>query len=336
MKQLFTFFLFIFISSISSAQTVITGHVQDSKGKTVESFVTLSTKSSGTTESYADVDAKGLYKLEYTGEADSLVLTVSGMNIGNVTRVIANKSQVVDFTVDSKALRLKEVVVKAEKIRQAGDTLNYNVAAYRDNNDRVIVDVLKKMPGIGVSEDGSISYNGKKIKEFYVENMDLLQSRYSIATSNISAQDVATVQIMQNHQPVRSMKDLVPSSDVAINIKLRKDAKGTFALTAMVGAGGEEAGRGDRFLWQGELVGMYFGKKQQNITLYKGNNIGNDVVKEFQEKNSHELFYGSIPLSLKMMASPGIQQNRYLQNHTHVFSTNQIWKLDSLTDITLS
>lgn len=336
MKQLFTFFLFIFISSISSAQTVITGHVQDSKGKTVESFVTLSTKSSGTTESYADVDAKGLYKLEYTGEADSLVLTVSGMNIGNVTRVIANKSQVVDFTVDSKALRLKEVVVKAEKIRQAGDTLNYNVAAYRDNNDRVIVDVLKKMPGIGVSEDGSISYNGKKIKEFYVENMDLLQSRYSIATSNISAQDVATVQIMQNHQPVRSMKDLVPSSDVAINIKLRKDAKGTFALTAMVGAGGEEAGRGDRFLWQGELVGMYFGKKQQNITLYKGNNIGNDVAKEFQEKNGHELFYGSIPLSLKMMASPGIQQNRYLQNHTHVFSTNQIWKLDSLTDITLN
>lgn len=58
MKQLFTFFLFIFISSISSAQTVITGHVQDSKGKTVESFVTLSTKSSGTTESYADVDAR--------------------------------------------------------------------------------------------------------------------------------------------------------------------------------------------------------------------------------------------------------------------------------------
>lgn len=131
--------------------------------------------------------------------------------------------------------------LKPEKIRQAGDTLNYNVAAYRDNNDRVIVDVLKKMPGIGVSEDGSISYNGKKIKEFYVENMDLLQSRYNIATSNISAQDVATVQIMQNHQPVRSMKDLVPSSDVAINIKLRKDAKGTFALTAMVGAGGEEA-----------------------------------------------------------------------------------------------
>ena len=100
----------------------------------------------------------------------------------------------------------------------------------------------------------------------------------------------------------------------------------------MVGAGGEEAGRGDRFLWQGELVGMYFGKKQQNITLYKGNNIGNDVAKEFQEKNGHELFYGSIPLSLKMMASPGIQQNRYLQNHTHVFSTNQIWKLDSLTE----
>ena len=335
MKKFLIFLLWL-ISNISSAQTVISGYVHDAKGSPIDAFVTLSVLGSKIADSYADVDAKGYYKLEYKGNGDSLIVTVSGMNFGNVTRVIANKTQTVDFSVGSKAVVLKEVVVKAGKIRQAGDTLNYNVAAYRDNNDRVIADVLKKMPGIEVSEGGNISYNGKKIKEFYVESMDLLQSRYSIATSNIPAQDVATVQVMQNHQPVRAMKDLVPSSDVAINLKLRKDAKGTLALTAMVGAGEAEAGRGDRFLMQGELVGMYFGKKQQDMTLYKGNNMGNDVAKEFQEQNGHELFYGSVPLSLKTMASPGIQQNRYLQNRSHVFSTNHILKVDSLTDLTFN
>lgn len=57
-----------------------------------------------------------------------------------------------------------------------GDTLSYLVGAYQEQGDRVIGDVLKRMPGIEVSNDGGIKYNGKAIRKFYVEEMDLLQA----------------------------------------------------------------------------------------------------------------------------------------------------------------
>lgn len=227
------------------AQTIITGKVASANGKPVQAFVSLSAKGSETTESYADADERGRYKTEYRGEADSLALTVSGMGFGSITRMVANRSQAVDFTVAEKGYTLREVVVKAQKIREEGDTLNYNVAAYRGQTDRVIGDVLKKMPGTEVSESGGIKFNGKPIKNFYVENMDLLQSRYGIATNNISAEDVTVVQVMQNHQPIRAIKDLKPSEDVAINLKLRQQAKGAVILTGMAGVGEAGHGHGD-------------------------------------------------------------------------------------------
>jgi hypothetical protein len=63
----------------------------------------------------------------------------------------------------------------------------------------------------------------------------LLQGRYGLATNNISAKDVAIVQIMENHQPIKALKDRSFSDQAAINLKLKDAAKGTLALSAMAG-----------------------------------------------------------------------------------------------------
>ena len=109
------------------------------------------------------------------------------------------------------------VTVLPDKIREHGDTLSYNVGSYTQQGDRVIGDVLKRMPGIEVSESGAIKFNGKSIKNFYVEDMDLLQGRYGLATNNINAADVTTVQVLQNHQPIKALQGKELSDGVAIN-----------------------------------------------------------------------------------------------------------------------
>lgn len=319
------------------AQTVIEGTVLNTDGKAVDAFVTVAKKGAGNILGFVDTDNKGYYKLELNTTADSVTIAVSGMNFGKKVRTVSNHSQKVNFTVKEESLAIQEVIVKAQKIREEGDTINYNVAAYRDQSDRVIGDVLRKMPGIEVSDGGGIKFNGKEIKNFYVENMDLLQNRYGIATNNISAEDVTMVQVMQNHQPIRAMKDLKPSDDVSINLRLRKKAKGSVAITAMLGMGEAEAGQGDRLLMAGELVGMYFGKRQQNMTLYKGNNAGIDVSSEFKQHGSGTgLMYGDTPLSVLAASQPGIAKKRYLQNLSHVISSNHIVKLDSTRNVTVN
>ena len=126
-----------------------------------------------------------------------------------------------------RLMATSSVSVRAQKIRQNGDTLNYLVGAYQQQGDRVIGDVLKRMPGIEVADNGGIKYNGKSIKKFYVEEMDLLQGRYGLATNNINASDVATVQVLENHQPVKMLQGKELTDDVAINLKLKDSAKGT-------------------------------------------------------------------------------------------------------------
>ena len=318
----------------ATAQTTIQGIVLDEQGKAVDAFVTVSPKGSGSMIAYADTDEKGQYKLEFRTDADSVTVSVSGFGIGNQARVVANRSQRINFTVKEEMTELKEVSVKAEKIRQNGDTISYLVGAYQEQGDRVIGDVLKRMPGIEVSESGGIKYNGKAIKKFYVEEMDLLQGRYGLATNNINAKDVASVQVMEHHQSVKMLEGKELTDDVAINLKLKDAAKGTVAINTMVGGG-----YGPRLLWTAELVGMYFAKTRQNMTLYKGNNTGDDVSKELTEHYSginSVLLYPFCPTGAVLPSGSGLPQKRTFDNHSHILTMNHLEKLKGDREIGLN
>ena len=55
--------------------------------------------------------------------------------------------------------------------------------------------------------NSEIRYLGKSINKFYVEGLDLLKAGMAL-TRNIQAKDIATVQILENHQPVKALKDI--------------------------------------------------------------------------------------------------------------------------------
>lgn len=338
--------IFALVALTASAQkTVIEGTVLDAQGKKVDAYITVAPKGTGIILGFADTDAKGHYKLEFTSQADSVTVTASGLAIGNQVKIVANRSQRVDFRVREKTVQLKEVSVRAQKIRQNGDTLNYLVGAYQQQGDRVIGDVLKRMPGIEVSQSGGIKFNGKSISKFYVEDMDLLQGRYGLATNNINASDVATVQVLENHQPVKALQGKTLTDDVAINLKLKDSAKGTVAINTMLGGGIQQAGGwhigsrpltddkiviGQNPLWTAEVVGMYFAKRRQNMTLYKGNNTGDDVSAELTQHysgiNSVGL-YPFCPTGAVMPSGSGLPQKRTFDNHSHILTMNHLEKV---------
>ncbi|MBQ8050677.1 MAG: TonB-dependent receptor [Bacteroidaceae bacterium] len=343
-----------FVPCSSSAQTVIEGTVTDSLGQAVDAFVTVGPKGTGGILKYADTDAKGHYRLEFRTTADSLTVTASGLTIGNRARIVANRSQRVDFRVREQQMELKEVTVKADKIRQHGDTLSYLVGAYQQQGDRVIGDVLKRMPGIEVSESGAIKFNGKAIKKFYVEDMDLLQGRYGLATNNINASDVASVQVLEHHQPIKALQDKGITDDVVINLKLKNSAKGTVAVNTMVGAGWQQSSPwrigsrplsdgakviGQNPLWAAEVVGMYFAKRRQNMSLYKGNNTGDDVSAEltshYSSINSVGL-YPFCPTNAVLPSGAGLSQKRTFDNHSHIATMNHLEKAGKDSEVTVN
>lgn len=316
-----------------SAQSVVEGLVTDSLSHPLDAYIMLAAHGSGTILAWADTDPNGYYRLSFSADADSLTVTASSMTIGHHVRVVPNRSQTLNFVVTPQTFEIAEVSVKADKIRQTGDTIDYNVAAYTQQGDRVIGDVLRRMPGIEVADNGTIKYNGKAINKFYVEEMDLLQGRYGIATNNINAGDVATVQVLEHHQPKKMLQGKSITDDVAINLKLKDSAKGTVAVNSMLGAG-----VGSNPLWAAELVGMYFGKARQNMTLYKGNNSGDDVSAELASHygiNSVGL-YPFCPTGVIMPGGSGLPQKRTFDNRSHIVSMNHLRKLNADKEVTFN
>ena len=325
-----TIILLLFGNQTLFSQIVISGNVTDKDGEPLPAIVSVLVGKS--VKGFGNADENGKYSISLSTDADSVTAKASMMGFSSSFKTVPSLTQRLDFIMEEADIMLKEVSIVADKISEKGDTLSFRVSAYKDETDRVIGDVIKKMPGLEVADNGSISFNGKTIKNFYVEDMDLLQGRYGIATNNISANDVASVQVYQNHQPVRALKDWSPSEDVTINLKLKSSAKGVFTMSGMGGIGYKPT------LWAAETTGMYFGKKGQSITTYKGNNSGDNVASE-QENLTGDgrlQFFNQAPLSIVSPGVPGVKQKRYLRNRTNTVSTNNILRVDSLSTLSLS
>lgn len=307
------------------SQTTIKGKVSDIDTREPVDVANITVTESGKALviAYAAVDAQGRYEVKFTSNKDRVVVSVTGFDIKKESRTIRNESQTVDFLVEREAIELNEVKINPPKIRQLGDTLNYLVDSFIDQNDRTIGDVIRKLPGVQVQDDGSILYQNKPINKFYIENMDMLQGRYGIATNNIDANKISTVQVMENHQPIKALKDIDFSENAAINLKLKDSAKGILTATAQAGAGASP------LLLSNELVAMLFGRSKQNMIMYKGDNSGRNISKELNSLYSNEItsIGNGRLLSVQNPSPPSISMQRYLFNDAHMGTLNDLRKV---------
>lgn len=313
----------------SSAQRTVVGRVTDAEsGAGVESVnVMLRRPDAVSIIAFAMTSADGSYKISFNSEADTLLLMVSGFNVARQEKILTKSMRKVDFKVHYSNQTIREVTVKADPVKRSSDTLTYYVSSFRDSTDRSIGDVLRKMPGIEVSESGGIKYNGVAINKFYIEGMDMLGGKYGIATNNVQAKDVASVEVYENHQPIKVLKDWVRSDQAALNLKLKEKSKGTWN-------GVVEAGAGYKPLqWSGQFTPMYFTKGFQTILTYKGNNMGRDVSKELSDQY---VGFGSIPelVSIVSPPHPPLDESTWLNNNIHSASANGIVKTGKNTELT--
>jgi len=330
MRTLFII-LFCFVSILSRSQIIIKGQVINKKMTGMEKImVALKPFKNANINAFSYTDNKGNYQLTYIGKADSLWICISGMNILPQGKYIKIENQSQDFITEERTIKLKEVVCKANKIWGKKDTINYLVSSFSNKGDFVIRDVLQKMPGIEVKESGKIYYNGKPISNFYIENLDLLQGRYGIATNNIQAKNISTVQVLENHQPIKALEDNHLSTGPAINLKLKEGAKGVWNIMAQVGIGTSP------LLWENELNTMYFNKQKQQISTYKGNNTGVDLSDELTSFTGLNNIEDENLLQLRMPSIPNILKKRYIFNNSNAITTNNLFKISDNKQLNLN
>lgn len=260
-----------YIESCAQTGTInVSGQVRCGAEPANEVIVTMVQPSDSSIVAYSVTDEQGRYSLDAAAASDEMLIRVTGFNIKPKVMRIESRSQTWNITVEEENMKLREVVIKAQKLWGNRDTLNYLVSAYTRGHDRTIADVLRQLPGITIEDDGTINYMGTPINRFYIENLDMLQGRYNLATEGIKAEDVATVQVMENHEHVKALQDQVPPESAAINLKLKDKAKGVWTKSMDLGAGGYADGP----LWDATLQAMYFSSGEQHQLRYSGDNMG--------------------------------------------------------------
>ena len=307
----------------SLAQVEICGVVKTAQGKGVDFANVIISPSNSPKQiiSSAFTDENGRFTISAHSECDSLLLKALSIEISPATIKIPNRSGTHAIVVEDKTIELKEVVVKSKKIYSQGDTITYNVANFLGQNDQALADVLKKMPGISVSESGQVSYQGKPIKNFYIEGLDLMKGHYGIATQNIDPNNIATVQVLDNHQDIKALKGLRPEEQASINIRLKEGVKGVFNLIATLGGG-----YGDDMLWNNSAIATYFKRNSQFLATYKGNNTGEDLSQELYSFDNDYSRTSNIT-NISMPSAPGIDKRFYYYNRSHSATFNNVYRV---------
>jgi hypothetical protein len=287
-KLIFIVVLFLLITTGKAAAQTYSGHVADkSDGQPLSGVIVTALDGRGKIIKYTTTNKAGDFAMSIQ---NPVKLEFSMMSYKKVS-VKASAGKLI-ILMSMESTNLKEVYVKAPKLTLRGDTLAYNVASYAEAQDKNIGDVIKKMPGIEIKKDGEIYYNGEPINKFYIDGNDMVSDRYGLATNNIKPEDVQKVEVLEHHQPIKSLKNKVFSDKAAINLKLKESAKARWAGNQS-GAGGyanssyTEASKADKvdnrsILYNGNAFLMRMGEKNQTMISAKTDNTGKDFSSDLE------------------------------------------------------
>ena len=301
-----------------------TGKVVDETGKVLQGANVIAYGPEGKVLSYAISGEDGTFLLKKTDGMQRLSVSFLGYKTVNLSAEAFRDAQLIRM--EPGGFQLKEVAVTAERIKESGDTLTYSVCGFKQAQDRSIADVIGKMPGLEVKSNGTIEYQGKSINEFYIEGMDLMGSQYALASENLSADKVKEVQVLENHQAVKSLRGVSFSEQAALNIVLKDEAKSTWTGLADLGVG-----YGNEWLYDCRLMGMQFNKRFQTLMLYKNNDTGKDIgseVIDLADLGGYRAENGL--LNMISLGGPDFDRERYTFNASHLLAGN--WLIKTGTD----
>ncbi|MGX5854246.1 carboxypeptidase regulatory-like domain-containing protein [Dyadobacter jiangsuensis] len=320
--------LFIRIGCYHSyAQTTISGKVMDERGTLIPNANIAILDKNNTISAFTFSDHDGSFTLKTALAVDTLAIKATRLGFEAGLFLVPNRSQSTQLVLKESALKLQELTVRAPPIILRKDTIDYRVSAFQAEGDRTIADVIKRMPGIEIKENGQIVYQGNPIDKYYINGLDLLEGRYNLANENLPAAAVSKVQVMENDQPIKILKSKVFSEKASLNIQLKKV---TTTGSAKVGVGLSPA------LWDVNITPMIFKRSFQAITSVQSNNTGTDLSRQLDilTKSSQ----ANIPapaLSIQSLNTPSISPDRWLDNRSHLASLNLIKKTRNQTELKL-
>src|SRR5690606_20363240 len=171
----FLLVIVLLVSAFVQAQSIhVQGTIKDSTGTGLEmANIMAVNKTTNEMESYAITNEKGKYQLTLKTNT-SYILKSSYIGYTPKEEVITTTTDdMVKDLVLQQGVELAGLEITYEMpVTIKGDTIVYNSDSFTNGSERKLEDVLKKLPGVEVNDDGEVTVEGKTVSKLMVEGKD--------------------------------------------------------------------------------------------------------------------------------------------------------------------
>ncbi|MDQ2753574.1 MAG: TonB-dependent receptor family protein [Bacteroidota bacterium] len=195
------FFFFILATTLLHAQTTLRGKVTDSSFHRLRSAtVQLHRDSGNVTLNQTITDSAGAFSFNniYPGK---YIITVSFVGYGTSSNLIAAGTDSVTtlstivLTKATGTLAGVTVIATEPAVTQKADTIQYSANQYKVNPDATSEDLIKKMPGITVGSDGTVTAHGDQVKKVLIDGKEYFGDDPTAALRNLPADVIDKIQV---------------------------------------------------------------------------------------------------------------------------------------------
>lgn len=325
---LFVYALLLDTSVVCAQQREIRGTLVDKSTERPIPSASVNIKSADNKiRAFKTTDRNGTFVVSIPEEWGECTLEINHLGYQKYQCRLGDKKVPLRIELEPQTVLLEHIEVKSKpKIRRTGDTVSYDVGSFAKEEDRSIGDVIRRLPGMEVSESGQIKYQGKAISNFYIDGDDLLDDRYSLGTRTIPHNMVKDIQVLNNHEHLKVLKNKRFTDQVAINLVIKESAKLKTTGEAKVAAGLPN-------IYDGEVNSILFNKKHKMLHVLSGNNRGKDLRGDFLGYNRDNSLarMGTMPvnnlLALGTVGAPPIPKQHYFINNSGGINSNSLVNL---------
>ena len=246
MRKIFTLISFICLSMAVSAQTVgtVKGKLTDSltRQSLKDATITILDAKDSTLEVFGLAKADGSFSLTNISFGDML-LEVKFQGYEPISRKLTFSTS--NTTIDLGSIYLKQaakdlgnVTVTQSVIQIKKDTVEFSASAFKTKPNAVAEDLLKKMPGMEVSKDGTIKSQGEQVQRVLVNGKRFFGDDPKMATKNLPPDVIDKIQVFDDQSDQSKFTGFDDGNRVkTINITTKKEVrKGVFGK-AVAGVG---------------------------------------------------------------------------------------------------
>ena len=251
MMRILTLLSFIVLPFFLQAQKIpatVKGVVFDTASKMGLAYATVSVVNAkdSTLVTFTRADSTGKFKLN-TLDKGKYLLSSSYVGYVPVWKSIEIKKEGEEINLGNvemtDVLSAGNVTVTARRapVTINNDTVEFNTENFKTQPNAVVEDLLKKLPGLTVDNDGTVRVNGQKINRVLVNGKEFFTGDPKIATKNLDADAIDKVQVFDKKSDRAEFTGVDDGqSEKAINLKLKKDRNNSLFGKVSAGAGTNE------------------------------------------------------------------------------------------------